>query len=477
MAASEVVPFAKTGGLADVMGALPIALARLGVEASVILPNYGFIEHFVLRIEPTEIELEVNVSSRRVRASVFRTTVANGVSVYFIGADGYFARPGIYGEDGDYEDNAERFAFFSRAVLALLQKLGAPDILHCHDWQTGLTLAFLRADAERYPDLQQVRGVFTIHNLGYQGRFWSQDWHLLNLDRKYFSPELIEFFGDINYLKAGLLFAEALTTVSPTYAKEIQTPELGCGLDGVLRARHSQLSGILNGVDYSQWDPAHDPYIAAHYMRRRRSNKAVCKRDLQAIMGLEADEDVPLIGIVSRLADQKGFDILAVAFPELVQQRVQLVILGSGDARHQDFFRSQASSFPERVAVRIGFDNALAHKIEAGSDMFLMPSHYEPCGLNQMYSLRYGTIPIVRTTGGLADSVIDLDADPRSATGFKFSAYDPVALLACVDRALRAFEQPKVWGRLMNNAMRADFSWDRSARAYLGLYERLVATA
>ncbi len=476
MAASEVVPFAKTGGLADVLGTLPVALARLGVEVSIILPNYGFIEHRVHHIEPTSIELQVPVSSHRVQARVFRTTLANGVAVYFIGADRYFARPGIYGEGGDYEDNAERFAFFSRAVLALLQELGAPDVLHCHDWQTALALAFLRADAERYPQLQAVRGVFTIHNLGYQGRFWSQDWHLLNLDRRYFAPQFIEFFGDINCLKAGLVFADALTTVSPTYAKEIQTAELGCGLDGVLRARRSVLTGILNGVDYSEWDPADDPHIAAPYTRRRRSSsKAVCKRDLQALTGLATDTDVPLIGIVSRLADQKGFDILAEAFPELVQRPAQLVILGSGDARYQDFFRTQAALFPDRVAVRIGFDHALAHKIEAGSDMFLMPSRYEPCGLNQMYSLRYGTIPIVRATGGLDDSVIDLDADPHGATGFKFSDYSPRALLSCVDRALRAFEQPKVWGRLMNNAMRSDFSWDRSARAYLDLYETLVA--
>jgi len=474
MAASEAVPFAKTGGLADVLGSLPIALADLGVETSIILPNYGFIEHLRHAIEPTAITLEVPVSAWMVPAQVFRATLKGSVTIYLIGADRYFARRGLYGEGGDYLDNAERFAFFSRAVLALLQQLGAPDLLHCHDWQTGPALAFLRCDAGRYPQLQTMKTAFTIHNLAYQGRFWRQDWHLLNLAAHHFNPEQIEFYGDINFLKAGLVFADALTTVSPTYAKEVQTPELGCGLDGVLRARRAVLRGILNGIDDSAWNPATDPHIAMTYSRRHRAGKSACKHELQAALGLPQEKDAPVLGIVSRLADQKGFDILAACFSDLLQRGVQLVVLGSGEARYQDFFCDQAARFPKQVAVHVGFDETLAHKVEAGCDMFLMPSRYEPCGLNQMYSLRYGTIPIVRATGGLEDTVIDLADNEAGATGFKFSAYEPHALLACVDRALSAFHQSKIWGQLMSNAMRKDFSWRSSAREYLGLYESLL---
>ncbi len=475
MAASEVTPFAKTGGLADVLGALPVSLAQLGVETSVILPNYGFIEHLRYGIAPTGITLDVPVSSRGVSAQVFHTRIKDAVDVYLLGADRYFARPGLYGDGGDYADNAERFTFFSRAVLTLLQHLGTPDVLHCHDWQTGPALAFLRGDAARYPDLQSAKTVFTIHNLGYQGRFWQQDWHLLNLDPRYFSPSYMEFYGDINFLKTGLVFADALTTVSPTYAQEIQTPELGYGLDGVLRARRADLSGILNGIEDEEWNPATDTLIAATYSRRRRTGKSFCKRSLQMEMGLPAERTVPVIGMVSRLASQKGFDLLEASFAELMQRGVQLVILGSGEARYQDFLRAQVGRYPQQVAVRIGFDNALAHRIEAGSDLFLMPSQYEPCGLNQLYSLRYGTIPVVRATGGLDDSVCDPHENLAAATGFKFSAYDPQALLTCIDRALTAYRQPKQWGRLLNNAMRRDFSWTASARAYHELYRRLLS--
>lgn len=477
MAASEVAPFAKTGGLADVLGALPVSLAQLGVEASVILPNYGFIEHLHHGITPAGITLDVPVSGQHVFAQVFHTKIKDAVDVYLIGADRYFARPGLYGEGSDYVDNAERFTFFSRAVLALLQHLGTPDVLHCHDWQTGPALAFLRGDSGRYPGMQAAKTVFTIHNLGYQGRFWQQDWHLLNLDPRYFSPLYMEFYGDINFLKTGLVFADALTTVSPTYAQEIQTPELGHGLDGVLRARRQDLSGILNGIDDEEWNPTTDPHIAATYARRRRTGKAECKRSLQMEMGLPAEKTIPVIGMVSRLASQKGFDLLEASFAALMQRNVEVIVLGSGEARYQDFLRSQTVRYPEQVAVRIGFDNGLAHRIEAGSDLFLMPSQYEPCGLNQLYSLRYGTIPVVRATGGLQDSVVDPCEDQATATGFKFSAYEPQAMLACIDRSLTAYSQPKHWGRLLNNAMRSDFSWSTSARAYHELYCRLLGSA
>lgn len=474
MATSEVVPFAKTGGLGDVLGALPRALGRLGVHVAVVLPSYSFIPHDRFGIEPTGLRLEVPVSSWRTTAEVFSTQLGDDVRIYLIGSDPYFARPGIYGEGGvDYPDNAARFAFFSRAVLALLPQIGGAEILHAHDWQSALAPAFLRADTARYPELESVRSVFTIHNLGYQGRFWSEDWHLLNLDRRYFTPDFLEFYGDISFIKGGLAFADALTTVSPTYAREIQTLEYGHGLDGLLRARSAVLSGILNGVDYGEWDPAHDPYLAAGFSAAQLQGKATCKADLQQAMGLPIETGTPLLGIVSRLADQKGFDILAGALPALMQRPLQLVVLGSGEPRYETFLRSQAERFSGRLAVHVGFDEGLAHKIEAGSDLFLMPSRYEPCGLNQMYSLRYGTIPIVRATGGLQDSVTDPD-DDGNATGFKFRGYDVGDLLAATDRALAAYATPRRWRRLMANAMHADFSWERSARAYLELYERLL---
>jgi len=418
----------------------------------------------------------VSISSRMVTAEVCQFENAAGVRIYLIKADQYFARPNLYGTAaGDYLDNAERFAFLSRAVVALLYHLGPPDVLHAHDWQTALVPAFLRADSGRYPGLESVRTVFTVHNMGYQGLFWHHDWHLLNLDWRFFTPDYLEFYGKINYLKGGLVWADAITTVSPTYAQEIQTPEFGYGLDGVLRARRAALSGILNGVDYDEWSPERDRFIAARYSADDLKGKAACKADLQATVGLPADAKVPVFGIVSRLADQKGFDLLAAIAPELLQKRLQVVILGSGDTRYQSLFGALAKRFPKRFKVSFTFDEALAHKIEAGSDIFLMPSRYEPCGLNQIYSLRYGTIPIVRATGGLEDTIVDVDATKEDGTGFKFTPYTPAALLSCIERALRAYRARTAWTRLIRNAMRMDFSWDRSAQAYAELYRRVSA--
>jgi starch synthase len=477
MAASEAVPFAKTGGLGDVVGALPRALKRLGLDVVVVLPAYRSIspERFALR--RTQWTLQVPVSKETVTAAVLQGELDGGaIPVYFIEADAYFARAGLYGTpDGDYLDNAERFAFFSRAILALAARIGAPDVLHCHDWQTALAPVFLRADAQRYPALDALRTVFTVHNLGYQGLFWHFDWHLLNLDWSYFTPSCLEFYGKINYLKGGIICADAITTVSPTYAQEIQTPEFGHGLDGVLVARRQALTGILNGVDYDEWSPDRDPHIAAHYSAGDLAGKAACKADLQRTVGLPVDAHVPLIGIVSRLADQKGFDLLAEIAPQLLRKRLQMVILGSGDARYQEMFQELAARFKKRLAVQIKFDNALAHKIEAGSDMFLMPSRYEPCGLNQIYSLRYGTIPIVRATGGLQDTIIDYTPARRDSTGFKFDEYRGTALRTCIDRALRAHRDPASWQQLVQHAMHADFSWDRSAEEYARLYKRICA--
>jgi starch synthase len=357
----------------------------------------------------------------------------------------------------------------------LLPYLGPPDILHCHDWQTALTAAFLHLDPARYSGLDGVRTVLTVHNLGYQGLFWHFDWHLLNLDWRYFTADCLEFFGKINYLKGGLVCADALTTVSPTYAREIQTPEFGHGLEGVLVTRRQALTGILNGVDYEEWSPERDRFIATRYSADDLKGKTACKADLQASMGLPVNAAIPVLGIVSRLADQKGFDLIAEMIPQLLRKPVQLVVLGSGDAKYQELMQGLARRFRKRLGVRIGFDNTLAHKIEAGSDMFLMPSRYEPCGLNQIYSLRYGTIPIVRATGGLEDSIIDVEAPNGQGTGFKFTEYSAAALLTCIERALHMYRKAAAWQALMRNAMRVDFSWDQSARAYAELYRRVTA--
>jgi starch synthase len=471
MAASEAVPYAKTGGLGDVVGALPLALRRLGIEVAIVLPGYGSINAQRFGLQPADWPLAVPVSNRTVHAGVLRGRLDDGISVYCIDAPQYFARPFLYGTpDGPYPDNAERFAFFSRAVLALAAQLGAPDVLHCHDWQTALAPVFLRADAARYPTLAAVRTVMTIHNLAYQGLFWHLDWHLLNLDWRYFTPGSLEFYGKINYLKGGIVFADAITTVSPTYAREIQTPAFGCGLEGVLAARRRVLSGILNGVDYDEWNPERDAAIAAPYTADDRRGKAACKADLQARMSLPANRHVPVIGIVSRLTAQKGWDLVAAIAPQLLRQHVQLVVLGSGETGYEQLVRRLARRHPQHVAARIAFDDRLAHQIEAGSDLFLMPSRYEPCGLNQMYSLRYGTIPIVHRTGGLADSVLPFDPDTSAGTGFTFAEYTPAALLACIETALHTYQRPDAWAALIGNAMRADFSWERSAGAYAQLY-------
>ncbi|MBP1687183.1 MAG: glycogen/starch synthase, ADP-glucose type [Deltaproteobacteria bacterium] len=475
MAASEAVPFVKTGGLGDVVGALPAALQRLGIEVSIVLPAYHGLSLDRASLRRTDWQLRVPVSDRIVTAGVLATQMPGGVPVYLIEADQYFARTGLYGTpDGDFLDNAERFAFFSRAIPALLPYLGTVDVLHCHDWQTALALVFLRADAGRYPELSAVRGILTIHNVGYQGVFWHLDWHLLNLDWQFFTPSWLEFHGKINYLKGGIVSADAVTTVSPTYAREIQTPEFGCGLEGVLADRQEALVGILNGVDYAEWSPEHDRHIAAPYSVDDLRGKAVCKADLQAAVGLPVHADQPLIGIVSRLAAQKGFDLLSEIAPQLLHKHLQLVVLGSGDASYQELFTDLAHQHRKRLALRIAFDNALAHKIEAGSDLFLMPSRYEPCGLNQIYSLRYGTIPVVRSTGGLADTIADYDPATGNGTGFSFAEYSGTVLMACIDRALATYRTPEVWRRLIRNAMRADFSWNRSAQAYVALYRRVI---
>lgn len=476
MASPEVAPLARTGGLGDVLGALPRALQRRGVQVAIVMPCYSAVYQSPLPFEDTGWSVDVPLSTWTARAGVARLQLDDGVPVYAIQHDHYFARSGVYGPGGAaYADNAERFAFFSRAVLAVLDYLGVPDVVHSHDWTTALVPAFLRADAARYPHLASLRAALTIHNLGYQGDFWPIDWHLLNLDDRYFRFDALEAWGRINYLKGGIAFADAITTVSPTYAREIQTTELGHGLDGALRFRAADLNGILNGADYDEWDPRRDEGIAAPFSAEDLGGKGVCKAALQREVGLPVDPAVTVCGVVSRLADQKGIDLLAAIVPQLLQRDVQLVILGRGDAFYENLLRDLGRRHSERMAVLVDFDNGMAHRIEAGSDLFLMPSRYEPCGLNQMYSMRYGTIPVVRATGGLEDSVVDADA-AEDGTGFKFVPYSAAALLTCIDRAIAWRADPRRWSALVKRAMQADFSWDRAAGQYVDLYERLIAS-
>jgi starch synthase len=475
MVASEAHPYARTGGLGDVLGALPIALRREGVAATVCLPGYPSALAHAGRVGPSEI-VHAPIGSRTEPVEFVRL-LDRPFDVVLACADRYFRRDFLYGPPGgQYPDNAERFIVFCRAVLEWLrQQDPRPDILHAHDWQAALAIAFLRANAS-YPELARTRTVFTIHNLAYQGRFWSADWHLLNLDLHYFSAPFLEFYGEINFLKAGLVFADALTTVSPRYAAEIQTPAFGEGLDGVLRSRATDLRGIVNGIDFALWNPQRDPHLPAPYSAADLVGKARCKAALQAELGLPTQSEVPLVAMITRLADQKGADLAFAALPALLADKaIQFVLLGNGDDALEQQARLLVAQYPGRAAVRIGFDEPLAHRIEAGADLFLMPSRFEPCGLNQLYSLRYGTIPVVHSVGGLDDTVQQFDAATRTGNGFKFTPFTPDALTAALRTALSQWHHPAQRTALIRNGMLADFSWDRSAAAYRALYDQLLS--
>jgi starch synthase len=473
--AAEASPYAKTGGLGDVIAALPPALRRAGVDVSVVIPGHRAV-HRAATLRP------VGRVSARVSSHVAETAVAavEGAPVPTFVVDApAFDRPALYGEDGhDYPDNAERFVFFCRAALEWLrQQPSPPDVVHVHDWQAALVPVFLVADRDaRYPELRATRAVVTIHNLAYQGRFWEADWHLLNLDSRFFSPELLEFYGYIDFLKGGIVAADMITTVSPRYAEEIRTPAFGEGLDGVLRARTADVVGILNGVDYGTWSPDADRLIPAAYDAADLTGKARCKAALQAECGLDVSEYAPLAAVISRLAEQKGIDLVAdVADELLATSAMQLVVLGSGDPSLERALVGLAERHPRRVAVRLGFDDPLAHRIEAGADLFLMPSRYEPCGLSQLYSLRYGTVPVVHATGGLVDTVGDYDVATDRGTGFVFRAFGRGPFLDAIRRAL-ALRQDRVrWQALQRRGMAGDFSWDVAATRYRALYDAVLA--
>ena len=468
-----MTPFAATGGLGDVLGALPPALAELGARVHVVLPAYRT-PAIVAADPPVLTSLQVPHGDG-MREAVVRTLHHANVAVSFIVADDYFGRDGLYGDArGDFGDNAARFAFFAHAVVALAARLDPlPDVVHCHDWQAALLPALLRTSAD--PRLAGLRTAFTIHNLGYQGVFGTEVWPILGLDRRYFSTAHLEFHGLVNFMKAALVFADRLTTVSPRYAEEIQTPEHGYGLDGVLRERRGVLRGIVNGIDTERWNPATDPFVEATYSADDLAGKAECKAALQRDFGLPIRARVPLIGMVTRLAEQKGLDIVAAALPALLAEDLQIVVLGRGDERYERWLADAGRRDPTRLAVRLAFDESLAHRVEAGADAFLMPSRYEPCGLNQLYSLRYGTVPIVRATGGLDDTIDDVDAVPEGGVGFKFVEYAPEALVAAVRRALARYADSDAWQRIMREGMRRDHSWRRAAGAYLDLYREMTS--
>jgi starch synthase len=465
MVSSEAAPYAKTGGLADVVGALPAALKALGDETAVLIPRYGSIRLNALRRVYDHVPIHLGVM--RFDAALYQAPAE--FPFYLLDCPELFDRKGFYGESGlDYPDNHIRFAVFARAAITAARSLFRTDIFHCHDWQAGLVPAYLRTSFATDPTFLGTRTLFTIHNLGYQGLFPKTALAEAALAGTLYGPDGMEFFGHASYLKSGIMLADGLTTVSPTYAREIQTPEYGFGMDGALRARSTALHGILNGVDYSHWNPETDPLLPARYSPADLSGKRVCKQHLLAEFGLPGEAlDRPLFGIVSRFTRQKGADLMADGARAIIEGDGYLAALGNGDPEYEELFRRLAAEFPGRVAVRIGFDNGLAHRVEAGSDVFLMPSHYEPCGLNQIYSLKYGTVPLVRATGGLDDTI-------EEATGFKFAEYAGDAFAATVRRAIAAFSDPISWRDMMLRGMAKDFSWRASAAAYSALYRRLL---
>lgn len=474
---SEAVPFAKTGGLADVAGALPKFLQALGCEIKLVMPYYRMVRRSGVPVEPLNKTLEVTLGDEKLPAELYQGQLAKDVPVYFIGCEEFFDREYLYGTSkGDYFDSAERFTFFSKASLALARSLDfSPDIIHHHEWQTGLISAYLKTVYRKDPFFSSTAVAFTIHNIAYQGIFRKEKLALTGLPPEVYNPEGIEFWEKINFMKAAIVYADVINTVSRKYSEEIQTPEFGYGLEGILKKRSQDLYGILNGVDYEEWDPAHDRHLAARYSLEDLAGKRECKRDLLREFHLPSSlETVPVLGVISRLADQKGFDLLAEIIEDLFSLDVGFVLLGTGDQKYHDLFAQIGRKYPRKAGIRIAYDDRLAHKIEAGADFFLMPSRYEPCGLNQIYSLRYGTIPVVRATGGLEDTIVPYDPATGRGNGFKFVRYEAKEFLRQIKAALQIYHQPGPWKQLVRNAMTADFSWQRSAESYMELYRKAM---
>ncbi|NLW51528.1 MAG: glycogen synthase GlgA [Candidatus Brocadiaceae bacterium] len=488
MVGSEVAPFSKEGGLADVLGSLPAALAGLGEDVCVISPLYRGVreraEALGLPLRPVEKgDFVVPIGAANVPGSAWQSVLpGTDVPVYFLQNDRYYDREGYYTrreDNTDFLDNSERFIFLARGALEFAHVRGLkPDVLHSHDWPTGLVPIYVKhIYRDRFP---RTGTVFTIHNIAYQGIFWHWDMNLAGLPWELFNWRMLEYYGNLSFLKAGLVGADVLTTVSRRYAEEIRTEEHGCGMHGVLQERAEDLHGIVNGIDRSEWSPATDQLIPANYTAEDLSGKAECKRALQERFGLRQEPDVPLIGMVCRLVDQKGLDLLQEALPVLLQEDVQFVVLGLGDPGYHAFLTRTQGAQERSFGVVLAHDNATAHLVEAGSDMFLMPSRFEPCGLNQLYSLQYGTVPVVRATGGLADTVVDYTEEglrAGTATGFRFGPYEASALIGAVRRALAVYRQRDAWRRLMRNGVAADWSWSRSAREYVEVYRKACRKA
>ncbi len=466
----EMGPYIKTGGLADISASLPKALVRMGHRVTVILPRY-----YAVWFPPGEFAGSVHVPVDGVprSAGFYRTRTEAGVDVVFVEYPEFYGRAVLYGE---YDDNRLRFAFLARAALEYFRSRGErPDVFHAHDWQTGLVPVYLKASYWDDPTLHRMPSVFTIHNVAYQGQFGTDTVGLLGLPWNLGTSFALEYHGAISYLKGGTVFAELVNTVSPTYAREIQGPEHGFGFDGVVRSRAADVVGILNGVDYDEWDPRSDRHIARTYGPDSLGDKAACKADLLRTFGLPEFPDLPLVGVTSRLVWQKGFDIVAGAWWDLVHRPLRMVVLGTGEPGIQEGLRHLQQRDPDRFAVRFAYDEKLAHEVMAGSDLFLMPSRSEPCGLTQMYALRYGTIPIVRATGGLADTVEPYDGAKGKGTGFRFDNADGTGLVWALDQALAAWKNRKAWAALQRRAMAKDFSWERSGAEYVALYRRAMA--
>ncbi|RIK82856.1 MAG: glycogen synthase GlgA [Planctomycetota bacterium] len=482
-ATSEATPFCKTGGLGDVCGALPRELAKLGHGVTIVLPAFRQAREAGVPIEPTGVYVEAPIGQKHVRGHLLRSRLPHStVDVVLVEQDHFYDRPHLYRVEGeDYRDNCERFTFFCRAALEAIPKLGlAVDAVHCHDWTAGLIPAYIKTLYGAHQPWRGLVSLLTIHNLAYQGNFWHWDMALTGLDWKYFNWRQMEFYGNLSFLKTGIVFADALTTVSPTYAREILSSPLGAGMEGALQRRQADLHGIINGVDYDVWNPAVDRYLGDRRYGQHdyAAGKAACKQQLQRRLHLPQRPDAPLLAAISRLADQKGFDLIVRVMRHWAERvDAQWVVLGTGEPKYHEALSLLAVEFPDRVAVRLEFSDELAHQIEAGADIFVMPSAYEPCGLNQLYSLRYGTVPVVRATGGLADTVVNATEETLAAgtaTGFSFEDYTSLALAEALDRAVRAYQHKPVWAQLIETGMRQDWSWRHSAEQYVRLYEQTV---
>jgi starch synthase len=476
----EIIPYAKTGGLADVVGTLPLYLEKAGHEISMFMPFYKSVKKSGIDIKLLDITFDIPIDDIKHTVTLWKSIHhgSKNIAIYFIQRDEYYDRDALYGtESGDYQDNSERFIFFSRAVIETIKRLGLSiDIIHCHDWQTALIPVYLKTLFKHDEKLSSIKTVLTIHNLAYQGIFRQEDMKLTGLDMSLFNWRNLEHWGKVNFLKCGIVFADIVTTVSKKYAEEIRTVEFGCGLEDVIKEYENKLYGIINGVDYTEWSPENDNLISHQYSVEDISGKALCKKHLQKTLNLPQAE-VPLLGMISRLAEQKGVDLLIVIMDDLMKRDLQLVILGIGDEKYHQMLKEAVPKYNSKLSVNIMFDNKLAHEIETGADIFLMPSKYEPCGLNQMYSLRYGTIPVVRETGGLADTIIDANDENLkngTATGFTMKGYFAAELLFSIDRALELYKSKAQWRSLIRNAMKQDWSWEKSADEYVELFKSVL---